>query len=195
MALVVLQALYIGFMLWAKKAGRPDRLVRYPEVVERVGPRLFASYCGWVVGQFAVLIVVVGALVLLVQFIDGQGPPTPTPAGAEERDNIPPPRPNYAVALPLGGLAACLTVFIGGGVAKHAIRWFYTPTPGANRRMMKWLIDAAENDPRPPATGGLVEALWSAARRVPVRSAVGGPVQPVALRGGRRCLRGRLGAE
>jgi predicted acylesterase/phospholipase RssA len=165
MALVVLQALYIGFMLWVKKAGRPDRLIRYPEVVERVRPRLFAVYCGWVVGKFALLIVVVGSLVLLVQFIDGQGPPTPTPAGVEETDNVPPPRPNYALALPLGGLAACLAVFLGGWAAKHAIRWFYTPTQGANRRMMKWLIDAAENDPRPPARGGLVEALWSARTR------------------------------
>src|SRR5262245_39849083 len=36
LALVSLQALYIGFLLWGKKAGRPDRLILCPQLVERV---------------------------------------------------------------------------------------------------------------------------------------------------------------
>ena len=66
-ALVSLQALYIGFLLWGKKAGRPDQFARFPELADRVTPRLFLDYCLWVVGQLVLLVVVIGALVLLVQ--------------------------------------------------------------------------------------------------------------------------------
>src|SRR3954452_11218096 len=69
-ALVSLEALYVGFLLWGKKAGRPDQLARFPELADRVTSRLFLDYCLWVVGQLIVLVVVIVALVLLVQKID-----------------------------------------------------------------------------------------------------------------------------
>src|SRR5918994_2490620 len=67
LALVSLQALYIGFLLWGKKAGRPERVALDPTVADRVNSGLFTTYCLWVVGQLAVLVVVLAGLVLLVQ--------------------------------------------------------------------------------------------------------------------------------
>ena len=44
LSLVSLQALYVGFLLWGKKAGRPDQLVRFPQVADRVNACLFGKY-------------------------------------------------------------------------------------------------------------------------------------------------------
>src|SRR5262245_64250055 len=42
LALVSLEALYIGFLLWGKKAGRPDRVDKFPRLAERINSGLFA---------------------------------------------------------------------------------------------------------------------------------------------------------
>src|SRR5918994_5386967 len=70
LALVSLQALYIGFLLWGKKAGRPDRLEKTPDLIDRVDSGLFARYCLWVVGQLVVLVLVLAVVVLAVQWLD-----------------------------------------------------------------------------------------------------------------------------
>jgi predicted acylesterase/phospholipase RssA len=163
-ALVSLEALYIGFLLWAKKAGRPDQFARFPELADRVTSRLFLDYCLWVVGQLVLLVVVIGALVLLVQKIDAYTHGTTGPAVADTDDshNVPPPRPNYGPWLPLGATAAALAVFVGGWLARHAIRFLSPPGPAtAPRKLMTWLIDPADEQPAPPR-GGLLLALWAA---------------------------------
>src|SRR5688500_18935678 len=103
-ALVSLQALYIGFLLWGKKAGRPDQFARFPGLADRVTSRLFFDYCVWVVGQLVLLVVLVGALVLLVQKIDAYTHGSTELAAADTADanDVPPPRPNYGPWLPLG---------------------------------------------------------------------------------------------
>lgn len=164
-ALVALQTLYLGFMLWAKKAGRPDRLARYPEVIERMKPTLFARYCGWIVGQLALLVVGVAGLVLFVQFIDEQSQGT---MAISEEDGlaIKPPRPNYSYAFPLGAIAAAIAVFSLGWCAKKVVlNWTSQSGRGAGRRVMTWLIDAAERDPAAPSRGSLLVALWAARNR------------------------------
>src|SRR5688500_6179447 len=70
LALVSLQALYIGFLLWGKKAGRPERLEKTPELIHQVNSGLFARYCLWIVGQLSVLVVVLAVLVLVVQWVN-----------------------------------------------------------------------------------------------------------------------------
>src|SRR6478609_5227662 len=70
LALVSLEALYIGFLLWGKKAGCPERLALHPEIAESVNAGLFGKYCAWVVGQLIVLVVVVAAIVLVIQKVD-----------------------------------------------------------------------------------------------------------------------------
>jgi predicted acylesterase/phospholipase RssA len=164
LALVSLQALYIGFLLWAKKAGRPDQFARFPELADRVTSRLFLDYCLWVVGQLVLLVVVVGALVLLVQQIDAYTHGTTEPAAADTVDShdVPPPRPNYGPWLPLGAAAAALTIFVGGWLARHAIRLVVTPSAlTAPRRLTAWLIDTADEHPA-PTHGGLLLTLWAA---------------------------------
>jgi predicted acylesterase/phospholipase RssA len=165
LALVSLEALYIGFLLWGKKAGRPDQLVRFPHLVERVDSCLFGKYCAWIVGQLCVLVAVLGVLVILIQFIDTSslGPLATKGPSADDPSNIPPPRPNYGPLLPLGGLTAALAVFLGGWLAKNAIQMLMTPSePHAPRRLMAWLIDSTEDLPPAPKTVGLFLALWSA---------------------------------
>jgi predicted acylesterase/phospholipase RssA len=165
LALVSLQALYIGFLLWGKKAGRPDRLALTPELIHRVNSGLFARYCLWVVGQLAVLVVVLVALVLLVQWVDryAQGTPEPLPPDTVDVEDLPPPRPTYGPWLPLGALAATLVLFVGGWVAKQAIRLLSSPAAfGAPRKLMTWLVDADDDTPAAPARGGLLLALWTA---------------------------------
>ncbi len=160
LGLVVLQALYVGFLLWAKKAGRPEKVVLDPALVEAVNSRSFLRYSAWVVGQLGVVLAIVATLVLLVQFIDGQDLPGQT-SQVEEADNVPPPRPNYTLALPLGALAAGLVVFLGGWATRVAIGAFAL-SHGSNRRMMNWLNASAERHPHAPTRGGLIVALWSA---------------------------------
>src|SRR5688572_376566 len=165
LALVCLEALYIGFLLWGKKAGRPDRVDRFPGLAERINSGLFARYCLWVVGQLAVLVIVVSGLVLVVQKVDqfAQGTPEPLPPDTVVPDNAEPPRPNYGPWLPLGAVAATLVLFLGGWVAKQGIRLVSAPTAhGPTRKLMTWLVDAAEDQPPTPAHGGLLLALWSA---------------------------------
>jgi predicted acylesterase/phospholipase RssA len=163
MALVSLQALYIGLLLWGKKAGRPDRLMLCPQLIDRVNSGLFTKYCLWVVGQLCILVAVLGVLVLLVQFIDARTLPTGPAQIAEEKNNVPPPRPNFAPWLPLGGLTAAAAVFIGGWLAKGLIHLLSKPAePNAPRRLMSWLIDATEDLPPAPTRAGLILALWSA---------------------------------
>jgi predicted acylesterase/phospholipase RssA len=163
LALVSLEALYIGFLLWAKKAGRPDQFARFPELADRVTPRLFLDYCLWVVGQLAVLVIVFGALVLLIQKIDGYTHGTTDAKVADTWDShdVPPPRPNYGPWLPLGAAAAALTIFFGGWLARHAIRLVTTPSAlNAPRRLLTWLT---ESESKPiPLSGGLLMALWNA---------------------------------
>jgi predicted acylesterase/phospholipase RssA len=164
MALISLQALYIGFLLWAKKAGRPDQFARFPELADRVTPHLFFTYCLWVVGQLVLLVVVIGVLVLLVQKIDAYTHGTTEAAVADTDDShdVPPPRPNYGPWLPLGAAAAAMTIFLGGWAAKHAFRLISTPSAlAAPRRLMTWLVDSAEEHPGPPR-GGFLVALWAA---------------------------------
>jgi predicted acylesterase/phospholipase RssA len=165
LALVSLQALYIGFLLWGKKAGRPDQLARFPQLADRVTPHLFGKYCMWVVGQLCVLVLVLAVLVLLIQFIDtgSLGPFAAKAPGTDDSNDIPPPRPNYGPWLPLGGLTAALVVFVGGWLTRHVIHSLVTPSePGAPRRLMAWLIDATEELPLAPKSVGLLVALWSA---------------------------------
>jgi hypothetical protein len=165
LALVSLQALYIGFLLWGKKAGRPDRLALFPQLADRVNPGLFGGYCAWVVGQLVVLVVVVGAIVLLIQKVDA-GTTAVVEAPALETDdpnNITPPRPNYAPWLLLGAAAAALTMFLGGWLAKHAIRFVSTPDPDRRKRkLMNWLIDSTEAQPAGRPQSGLLLTLWAA---------------------------------
>lgn len=164
-ALISLQALYIGFLLWGKKAGRPDQLVRFPRLAERIDSHLFAKYCLWVVGLLCVLVLVLAALVLIVQFIDTSsfGPLAAKPPTTDDPSNIPPPRPNYGPWLPLGGLSAALTLFVGGWLARYIIHSMTTPSdPGAPRRLMAWLIDSTEHIPPTPTNASLIVALWSA---------------------------------
>src|SRR5436305_5714495 len=122
-ALVSLEALYVGFLLWGKKAGRPDQFARFPELADRVTPRLFLDYCLWVVGQLVLLVVVIGALVLLVQKIDAYTHGTTGPAVADTDDShdVPPPRPNHAPWLPLGAAPAPLPILLRGCLAKGAV--------------------------------------------------------------------------
>lgn len=165
LALVSLQALYIGFLLWGKKAGRPDQLARFPQVADRVNSGLFGKYCAWVVGQLCVLVIVLAALVLLIQFVDNGslGPLAAKEAGADDTNNIPPPRPNYGPWLPLGAVTAAVAVFFGGWLVKYVIHSLVTPSdPGAPRRLMAWLIDSSEELPPAPKSVGLLLALWSA---------------------------------
>jgi predicted acylesterase/phospholipase RssA len=163
LALVALQALYIGFLLWGKKAGRPDQLLRFPYLAERVNSCLFGKYCAWVVGQLSVLVIVLTSLVLLVQAVDSNALPVAPNAVAEEKLYIPPPRPNYGPWLPLGALAATTCIFVGGFLAKFLIQHLSTPSaPGAPRKLMAWLIDSTEDLPPTPPKAGIVLALWSA---------------------------------
>ena len=164
LGLVSLQALYIGFLLWAKKAGRPDQLARFPDLADRVTPRLFLDYCVWVVGQLIVVVVVIAALVLLVQKIDAyaHGANDPTVSDTADSNNVLPPRPNYGPWLPLGAVAAALTVFLGGWVAKQVFRLVWAPSaPTAPRSLTAWVNNPAAGDP-PLPTGGLLLALWTA---------------------------------
>ncbi|HJZ94206.1 MAG TPA: hypothetical protein VKE40_25300, partial [Gemmataceae bacterium] len=164
LAFVCLQALYIGFLLWGKKAGRPERFALFPSLADRVTSRLFVSFCVWVVGQLAVLTLVVAGLVLLVQFIDlqAQGPAEPRPAVGDDPNDLRPPAPSYGPWLPLGAAAATVAVFLGGWLAKQFIRLVSSPDAhGATRKLMNWLIDAAEQHPG-PGRGGLLLTLWSA---------------------------------
>ena len=165
MAIVALEALYIGFLLWGKKAGRPDRLEQTPELSDRVNSCLFGKYCLWIVGQLSVLVVILAALVFLVQFVDTRslGPLEKQAAGTDDPGNMAPPRPNFAIWLPLGALVASAAVFAGGWIVKHCIQLFAKPlAPGSQRRLMSWLIDSAEQQPRTPTDCGIVLALWSA---------------------------------
>lgn len=163
LALVSLQALYIGFLLWAKKAGRPDQFVRFPDLIDRVTSRLFFDYCVWIVGQLLVLVVAVAVLVLLVQQIDAYTHGTTDAPVADTADshNVTPPRPNYGPWLPLGAAAAAATLFLGGWAAKQGFRLLTTPlAPNAPRRVMTWLT--ATDEPTDPPRGGLLLALWEA---------------------------------
>ncbi|HKA05899.1 MAG TPA: hypothetical protein VKD71_01495, partial [Gemmataceae bacterium] len=165
LALVSLQALYIGFLLWGKKAGCPERLALHAEFADRVNAGLFGKYCAWVVGQLIILVAVVAAIVLAIQKVDAiaQGTPEPRVAATDDAYNLPPPPPNYGPWLLLGAAGAALTVFLGGWVARHAIRLVSTPDPdGATRKLMKWLIDSTESQPTMPLHGGLLVSLWSA---------------------------------
>ncbi|HKB01105.1 MAG TPA: patatin-like phospholipase family protein [Gemmataceae bacterium] len=165
LALVSLEALYIGFLLWGKKAGRPDRVDKLPRLAERINSGLFAHYCLWVVGQLAVLVVVVAGLVLVVQKVDqyAQGTPEPLAPDTFDSGDVAPPRPSYGPWLPLGMAAAAVVLFAGGWVAKQAIRLVSAPTAdGPTRKLMTWLVDAADDHPHGPTRGGLLLALWSA---------------------------------
>ncbi len=165
LALVALQALFIGMLLWGKKAGSPDRLQKFPELIHTVNSCIFGKYCSWVVGQLIVLVVALAAIVLLVQFIDTHVQGSQTKADVETQDANAqiPPAPNYGPWLPLGGLTATIAVFFGGWLAKHAIALVSTPSaPGVPRRLMAWLIDAADQQLPTPDRGGLLLALWSA---------------------------------
>lgn len=164
LALVALQALYIGFLLWGKKAGRPERLALDPGIADRVNSGLFARYCAWVIGQLAIIVVVLAGLVLLVQTTDDrvQGPAAPQAADTDDMNDLPPPRPNYGPWLPLGGVTAALCVFLGGWAAKHAIRLVSAPKErGAPRWLMTWLAEG-QGPPTGPPPGGLLLALWAA---------------------------------
>lgn len=163
-ALVSLAALYVGFLLWAKKAGRPDQLARFPHLLDRVTSRLFLDYCLWVIGQLVLLVIVVGGLVLVVQAIDAYTHGTADAAVADTADSndVPPPRPNYGPWLPLGMAAAAAVIFLGGWLAKNVLRVVSPPSPtAAPRKLMTWLIDPADEDAGPPR-GGLLLALWGA---------------------------------
>ena len=165
LALISLQALYIGFLLWGKKAGRPERLALFPQIAERVNPGLFGRYCAWVVGQLVVLVIVVGAVVLMIQKVDAGVTLAPEALVTETDDpnNITPPRPNYGPWLVLGAAAAALTLFLGGWFAKHAIRLVSTPDPNrATRKLMSWLIDSTEAQPAGRPQNGLLLTLWAA---------------------------------
>ena len=113
-----------------KKAGRPDQFARFPELADRVTPACSSTTaCGSSASWF--LVVVIGALVLLVQKIDSYTHGTTGAAVADTDDshNVPPPRPNYGPWLPLGATAAALAVFVGGWLARHAIRLLSPPGP------------------------------------------------------------------
>src|SRR5262245_13702258 len=165
LAIVSLQALYIGFLLWGKKAGRPERLVLYPQFADRVNAGLFGTYCTWVVGQLVVLVAVVGGIVLLIQKVDAgaSGAVEAQVVATDDPNNLPPPRPNYGPWLVLGASAAAIAVFVGGWLAKHAIRLISTPAAAhAPRKLMSWLIDSTEAQPPASHTGGLLLSLWAA---------------------------------
>jgi hypothetical protein len=165
LALVSLQALYIGFLLWGKKAGRPDQFARFPDLAERVTPRLFLDYCLWVVGQLVVIVALVIALVLLIQRLDAitHGSNDPTVADTDDSHNVAPPRPNYGPWLPLGALAAATSIFLGGWGARQIFRLLATPgAMGAPRKLMTWLIESNDDQAHALPRSGLVMALWAA---------------------------------
>lgn len=165
LALVSLEALYIGFLLWGKRVGRPDQVDKFPQLADRINSGLFAHYCLWVVGQLSVLVVVLAGLVLAVQKIDqyAQGTPEPQAPDTFDSADAPPPRPSYGPWLPLGMGAATLVLFLGGWAAKRAIESVAAPAArGATRKLMTWLVDETGAHPHGPTRGGLLLALWSA---------------------------------
>jgi len=165
LALVSLQALYIGFLLWGKKAGRPERLVLHPQLADRVNSGMFGTYCAWVVGQLIVLVAVVGAIVLLIQRVDAvsTGVVDHQTVATDDPNCLPPPRPNYGPWLFLGAVAAAAAVFLGGWIARELIRLVSTSDlDRAPRKLMSWLIDAAEAQPATSSRGGLLLSLWGA---------------------------------
>jgi predicted acylesterase/phospholipase RssA len=163
--LVAMEALFVGFLLWTKKVGRPESLERYPNVLISLNPTFFAKYCCWVVGQLAIAMVVIAALVLLVQFVDTQSQVTVGPEDVEavidDTDQILPPRPNYSHWLPMGAAVAFTVIFGGGSLLKNLFTWpLITVAPGRRRPLLEWLIDSVEEDSTP--RGGLLLALWDA---------------------------------
>lgn len=162
LSLVVLQTLYVGFMLWGKKVGRPERLAYYPQVLEIVSNRLFGRYAAWIVGQLLVCFAVVTVLILVVQFIDSNAQGLRANA-ADVQEGVPPPRPHYSVWLALGGLTGTIVVFLGGIPVRLLIHSFSSPgSSGTTRKMMNWLIASAEEEKKDPPCGGLLLTLWTA---------------------------------
>jgi len=174
LGLVVVQCLYVGFLMWAKKTARPERLHAHPELLSRFSPGLFARYSAWVLGQKLVILFVVGGLVLLVQTLDGQGevPPMLDDTPLEDSVNsIPPPRPSYGPWLPLGGLTAFVTIFLGGWAFKTlAVGSATGDSLGFVRRLLGRVITNAENAAPSPHCGSLLLTLWDVkGRNTPFR--------------------------
>ena len=73
---------------------------------------------------------VVVVVVLTIQFLGGDAQDTggTRPTDTDDANDIRPPRPNYAVWLPLGGLAAAAVLFLGGFLAKGFIRLLMSPS-------------------------------------------------------------------
>ncbi len=164
--LVVVQCLYVGFLMWAKKTARPEKVQVFPQLLDRFSNRLFVNYCLWVAGQLFLIMAVVAGLILFVQTVDqqGQGPPAVldmTPA-EDSVNAIPPPRPSYGVWLPLGGLAAFATIFVGGGLFKKLVvaSGAAGDAQGVMRRMLTRMISSAENHAPSAHCGSMLLTLW-----------------------------------
>jgi hypothetical protein len=165
LGVVGFEVLFVGFLLWAKKVARLDRIEKYPQILEMVGPKLFLSYCGWVLGQMLLVLGVLSLAILLVQFLDrnSRGDSDTPIVEAIADPNFLPPHPNYDIWLALGGIAAIIVVLCGGVVMR---RWVLTRIePGADnasRKILDWIIEAANAPEGKPPEGGLLMALWIA---------------------------------
>lgn len=178
LGLVVVQCLYIGFMMWAKKTARPEKILANPRLLELFSPKLFVRYTAWVMGQLILLLILLGGVILLIQTLDrwDEGPISiskvidTTPAETS-LNSIAPPRPNYSPWLILGGLSAATTIFLGGWLMKSLIiRGSEGEFQGFTRRMLSRVIDAAESQPQTPNHGSMLLSLWDIRQQnTPVR--------------------------
>ncbi|WP_020473174.1 patatin-like phospholipase family protein [Zavarzinella formosa] len=165
LGLVVVQCLYVGFLMWAKKTARPEKLQLSPRLLDRFGPHLFFHYSMWVLGQLLLLLAVVSGLILLVQTLDqwGEGPPPllDTTPLENSLNAIPPPRPSYGPWLVIGGLSAAGTIFLGGWLFRFLINLGASgDMHGLTRRIFNRVIASAENQPASPHCGSMLLTLW-----------------------------------
>ena len=165
LGLVVVECLYVGFLMWAKKTARPDKILSNPRLLDYFSPRLFVRYSAWVLGQLLLLMIVLGAVIVLVQTLDrwndGPNAVIDTRAPEESLNSIPPPRPNFSPWLILGGLSAAATMFLGGWWFKSLIIPTASgDTQGFTRRILHRVIDSAESQPASPHCGSMLLSLW-----------------------------------
>lgn len=165
LGLLIVQCLYVGFLMWAKKAARPEKVDDAPELIHLFSAQLFVKYSLWVLGQLTLLLAGVGLLVLLVQTVDEQGQLPKQLVGAAPAEDsihaIPPPRPSYGPWLILGGLSAAMTIFLGGWIFKSFIALGKDGEyHGIMRRIMHNVISSAESQKPSPHCGSLLLTLW-----------------------------------
>ncbi|MEZ6140763.1 MAG: hypothetical protein R3B84_09350 [Zavarzinella sp.] len=178
LAILVWQCLLVGFLLWAKKAGRPERFRQNPALVDWISPKRFASYSGWILGQFLAIGIIVGLLVLLVQVIDAVShgdQPNLAVAPIEDANSVLPPPLNYTWWLPLGALMATAFIFLGGFITKLIVLWrAHSNHQTFLDRAIQWVRNAATYPTTAPRElkGSLINALWQAGSQEELRGKI-----------------------